>query len=169
MSGDAVLTFDDANGFQRAARRVAATGPGSWVAIRVLHRIDPLVFRLTRGKHTLSSLVSGLPVVFLTTTGARTGQRRTSPVLGFPTTDGLVVIASNYGQATHPAWYHNLRADPEGEVTVDGATRRIRAAQVEGDQRQRIWREGLKIYPGWSAYERRAPNRQIAVFVLSPI
>jgi deazaflavin-dependent oxidoreductase (nitroreductase family) len=90
-------------------------------------------------------------------------------LLGFPTTGGLVVIASNYGQATHPAWYYNLRAHPEGEVTVSGDTRPVRAAQVEGDQRQRIWREGLKIYPGWSAYERRAPNRQIAIFLLSPV
>jgi deazaflavin-dependent oxidoreductase (nitroreductase family) len=76
------------------------------------------------------------------------------------------VIASNFGQARHPAWYHNLRANPEGQVTVDGVTRRFRATEAEGEMRARIWQEGLKVYPGWSQYERRAANRQIAVFVL---
>jgi deazaflavin-dependent oxidoreductase (nitroreductase family) len=163
-----VLTFDRANRFQRAIRRFAATGPGSWLAIRVMHRIDKPVFRWTRGKHTLTSLATGLPVVFLTTTGARSGQPRTSPVLGFPTGEGLVVIASNYGQAHHPAWYHNLRANPEGEAAVDGQALRFRAIQADGEQRERIWREGLRIYPGWATYERRAPERRIAVFVLEP-
>ena len=164
-----ILTFDRANRFQRAIRRLASSGPGSWIAIRVLPRIDPPLFSLTRGRHTVSSLVSGLPVVFLTTTGARTGRPRTSPVLGFPTEQGLVVIASNYGQARHPAWYHNLLAHPEGEVSVHGESRRFRAREAERDERERIWREGLAIYPGWSSYERRASNRRIAVFVLEAI
>jgi deazaflavin-dependent oxidoreductase (nitroreductase family) len=147
-------------------RRFAATGPGSWLFAPVMHRIDGPVYRLTGGRHTFASLASGLPVVMLTTTGARTGVRRTVPVLGLPTADGLAVIASNYGQPHHPAWYHNLRANPEGEVTVDGTTRRFRATEAEGDVRARIWQESLKVYPGYSQYERRAANRQIGVFVL---
>jgi deazaflavin-dependent oxidoreductase (nitroreductase family) len=161
-----VVTFAEANPLQRAVRRIAASGPGSWLAVRLLHRIDAPVFRWTRGKHTVSSFITGLPVVFLTTTGARSGKLRTSPVLGFPTDDSLVVIASNYGQSRHPAWYHNLRADPEGQLSVRGQTRRFRAVQAEGDQRERIWQEGLSVYPGWATYQRRAPDRCIAVFVL---
>ena len=153
---------------QRALRRFAASPPGSWLFACVLHRIDRPVYRLTRGRHTFASLVSGLPVVMLTTTGARSGQRRSVPVLGLPTDDGLAVIASNYGQRRHPAWYHNLRANPEGEVTVEGATRRFRAREAEGERRDRIWRAALEVYPGWSAYERRATERRIAVFVLEP-
>jgi deazaflavin-dependent oxidoreductase (nitroreductase family) len=147
-------------------RRFAATDLGSWLFARVLHRIDRPVYRLTGGRHTFGNLASGLPVVMLTTTGARTGLHRTVPVLGLPTADGLAVIASNYGQPDHPAWYHNLRANPEGQVTVDGVTRAFRATEAEGEMRARIWQEGLEVYPGWSQYERRAPNRQIAVFVL---
>jgi deazaflavin-dependent oxidoreductase (nitroreductase family) len=147
-------------------RRVAATGPGSWLFARVLHRIDRPVYKLTGGRHTFANLASGLPVVMLTTTGARTGVQRTVPVLGLPSADGLAVIASNYGQPHHPAWYHNLRAKPEGQVTVDGVTRAFRATEADGEVRARIWQEGLKVYPGWTEYERRAPNRQIAVFVL---
>jgi deazaflavin-dependent oxidoreductase (nitroreductase family) len=163
------LSFERANSAQRALRRFAASGPGSWFFARVLHHIDRPVYRLSGGRYTFASLVSGLPVVMLTTTGARTGKPRTLPVLGFPTTDGLVVIASNYGQEHHPGWYYNLRANPEGEVAVNGHKHRFRATEAEGEQRERIWQQGLRIYPGWSTYARRASNRRIAVFVLNPI
>lgn len=160
-------SFDSANAVQRLIRRFAASGPGSFFFARVLHHIDRPIFKLTRGRHTLASLVSGLPVVMLTTTGAKSGRERTVPVLGLPTADGLAVIASNYGQRKHPAWYHNLKANPEGRVTVDGQTRTFRARIAEGEERQRIWDQGLRVYPGWSQYERRASHRRIAVFVLS--
>jgi deazaflavin-dependent oxidoreductase (nitroreductase family) len=147
-------------------RRFAASAPGSWLFARVLHRIDRPIYRLTRGRYTLASLVSGLPVVMLTTTGARSGQERTLPVLGLPTADGLAVIASNFGQERNPGWYHNLRANPQGHVTVNGERSAFRAVEAEGEVRARIWQEGLKVYPGWSQYERRAAHREIAVFVL---
>jgi deazaflavin-dependent oxidoreductase (nitroreductase family) len=162
-------SYAEANAVQRGLRQLVASGPGSRVAARLLHRVDGPVFRATRGRHTLSSLVSGLPVVFLTTTGARSGQPRTVPLLGVPTAEGLAVIASNFGQARHPAWYHNLRANPEGELSVDGRRRRFRAVEAEGERRQRIWDEGLKLYPGWTTYERRAKDRRIVVFVLEPV
>ena len=90
------------------------------------------------------------------------------PVLGLPTPDGLAVIASSYGQERHPARYYNLRANPTGQVTVDGVTRAFRARLAEGEMRERIWQEGLRVYPGWSQYERRASHRRIGVFVLEP-
>ena len=133
---------------------------------RVLLHIDRPVYRLTRGRHTFASLVSGLPVVILTTTGARSGRPRSVPVLGLPTPEGLAVIASNYGRPRHPAWYHNLSRRPEGRVAVDGAERRFRARAVEGEQRVRIWARALEVYPGFSQYERRAPHRHIGVFIL---
>src|SRR3954451_530291 len=146
------ISYQQASGVQRAIRRFASSGPGSWLFARIAHRIDRPLYRLTRGRHTLSTLVSGIPVVMLTTTGARSGQRRTVPVLGLPTDDGLVVIASNFGQRRHPAWYHNLRATPEGEVPVEWTTRRFRAVVAEGERRERIWKRGLEIYPGFSQY-----------------
>lgn len=163
------FTFQRANVIQKALRRVGGTGPGAWLFARLLHRIDRPVYRLTDGRHTFASLASGLPVVMLTTTGARSGQPRTVPVLGLPTAEGLAVIASNFGQLRHPAWYHNLRANPEGSVTVDGQSRRVSAVEADGDRRRRIWEEALRVYPGWSQYESRAANRRIAVFVLDPV
>ena len=163
------LNYARANLFQKALRRFAGSGPGSWLFARVLHRIDRPVYRLTKGRHTFASLVSGIPVVMLTTTGARSGQPRTVPVLGLPIENGVAVIASNFGQHSHPAWYHNLRADPQGSVVVDGRSRAIRAVEAKGERRAQIWAQGLRVYPGWSQYEQRASHRRIAVFALEPV
>jgi len=161
-------SYVDANAIQRLLRSFAASGPGSWLFARILHHIDRPVYRLTRGRHTFASLVSGLPVAMLTTTGARSGLPRTVPVLGLPLSDGLAVIASNYGQERHPSWYYNLRANPTGEVDFDGVKRRFCATEARGERRERIWQQGLRVYPGWSQYERRASDRRIAIFVLGP-
>jgi deazaflavin-dependent oxidoreductase (nitroreductase family) len=163
---DDAFAYARANGFQRAMRRLAASGPGAWLFARVLHHVDRPVHRLTRGRATFGSLVSGLPVVMLTTTGARSGKPRTVPVLGLPTPEGLAVIASNWGQARPPAWDHNLRADAAASIAIGRATRSVRAVEAQGERRERIWREGLEVYPGWSQYERRAGGRRITVYVL---
>jgi deazaflavin-dependent oxidoreductase (nitroreductase family) len=166
---DDAFAFARANAVQRAMRRLAASGPGAWLFARVLHRVDRPVHRLTRGRATLGSLVSGLPVVMLTTTGARTGRPRTVPVLGIPTEDGLAAIASNWGQKNPPAWDHNLRAHPDAFMAIGRTTRRVRAVAAEGGRRERIWRAGLEAYPGFSQYERRAGDRRITVYVLEPV
>ena len=112
--------FAEANVAQRGLRRFAASGPGSWLFARILDPLDRLTFRVTKGRHMFSSLLSALPVAMVTTTGARSGQPRTVPLLAMPTGDGLAVIGSNYGRPRHPAWRHNLRAHPEGAVEVEG-------------------------------------------------
>ncbi|MFZ0041918.1 MAG: nitroreductase family deazaflavin-dependent oxidoreductase [Solirubrobacteraceae bacterium] len=160
------LVYDRANPLQRGVRRFAASGPGAWLFARGAPHIDRPIHRLTRGRYTLASLLSGIPVVMLTTTGAKSGQPRTVPVLGIPAHDELAVIASNFGQHRHPAWYYNLRAHPEAEIAVDGVRRRVRAVVAEGERRDRIWQEGLRVYPGFSQYERRASHRDISIFVL---
>ena len=147
-------------------RRLAASGPGSAFFAHVLHRVDRPVFRLTRGRATVGSLVSGLPVVMLTTTGARSGRPRTVPLLGLPTPDGLAVIASNWGRDRPPAWDGNLRAEPSGSVAIGPHRRRVRAVEAEGERRERIWREGLEVYPGWSQYAARAGGRRFTIYVL---
>ena len=160
--------FAEANAAQRALRRFAASGPGSWLFSRVLDPLDRLTFRVTKGRHLVSSMLSALPVAMVTTTGARSGRSRTVPLLAMPTDDGLVVIGSNYGRPKHPAWRHNLRANPEGEVDVEGRRWAFRAVEVEDERRERIWEQALRTYPGFSAYARRAAPRRISVFVLEP-
>jgi deazaflavin-dependent oxidoreductase (nitroreductase family) len=162
------LVYDRANQFQKLVRRFAASGPGSWLFARIAPGLDRPIHRLTRGRHTLGSLLTGLPVVMLTTTGARSGQPRTVPILGIPVTVGIAVIASNWGQARHPGWYHNLRAHPEAQVVVEGVRQRVRAVEAEGERRAEIWAKGLRVYPGFGVYERRTAHRRISVFVLEP-
>jgi deazaflavin-dependent oxidoreductase (nitroreductase family) len=129
-----------------------------------------VVFRLTDGEHTLSSLLTGLPIIMLSTTGAKSGRVRTVPVLGLPDGDRIVVFASGYGQsARFPAWYHNLRAEPEARATVNGTDLRVRAYEAQGEERDRLWREALEIYPGFADYQKRSGGQDIPVVVLSPL
>ena len=160
--------YERANSVQKLLRRFAASGPGSWLFARVAHHLDRPVHRLTRGRHTLGSAITGLPVVMLTTTGARSGQPRTVPILGIPFSGGVAVIASNFGQRRQPAWCYNLRAHPDAQVVIDGVRRSVRAVEAQGERRAEIWQEGLRVYPGFAQYERRASHRRISVFVLEP-
>ncbi|WP_430333147.1 nitroreductase/quinone reductase family protein [Rhodococcus sp. ACT016] len=163
-------TYRQANLIQRGLRSVAGLAPVSWVFARTLHHIDRPVFRITRGRRTLTSMLTGLPVVMLTTTGARTGFRRTLPLLGLPDDGRIVVIASNYGQVDNPSWYYNLRAHPRAEISVaGGAVRDVRAREAEGAERERLWRLGLSIYPAWAGYAKRATDRRIPVMVLESV
>jgi deazaflavin-dependent oxidoreductase (nitroreductase family) len=104
----------------------------------------------------------------LTTVGAKTGRRRTVPLLGLPTQNTVAVIASNFGQSRHPAWYYNLRRDQDAEIVVNGTRQRVRAVEAKGRRRAEIWEAGLRVYPGFGQYERRAAHREIAVFELMP-
>ena len=162
------VSYAEANPLHRAIRWLAATRVGDWLFANVLRRLDGPVYRATSGRHTAASLLSGLPVVQLTTTGARTGRPRTVPVLGVPTPAGIAVFASNFGRARHPGWYHNLRAHPSATVTVRGGRMRVHAAEATDEVRAQVWRRGLEIFPGWAAYERRACGRSVAVFLLVP-
>lgn len=160
--------YADELAFRRLVRQTAATRPMTWLYIRIEKPIDQFVYRISRGWTTASALLSGLPVVMLTTTGARTGQPRTVPVLGFPDADRLIVIASNYGRSFYPAWYHNLRAHPRATVTVDQAAEDVEAHELTGDERDRWFEKAARMYPGFVTYEQRASNRRIPVLELQP-
>ena len=153
---------------RRLARRSAAARPVSWTYARIQPPIDRFVYRLTRGRTTLSMWIADLPIVMLTTTGARSGEPRTQPVLGLPDGDDVVVIASNYGRPRHPSWYHNLRADPSARVTIAGRGYEATASELAGPERDRYYDRAVEIYPGFRHYERWAAPRRIRVLRLSP-
>ena len=113
--------------------------------------------------------VTGLPIVMLTTTGAKSGRRHTLPLVALPDGDRLVVIASNYGQYRNPAWYHNLCANPRATIAFEGVTREVVARELEGGERERHYNRGIEIYPGWTTYRRRAAHRRIPVLELTPV
>jgi deazaflavin-dependent oxidoreductase (nitroreductase family) len=153
----------------RLVQLVAAKVPMSLVPVRALPRIDRGFYRLSREHTTFSAWVSGLPVVMLTSTGARTGRPRTVPVLGLPDGDRLVVIASNYGRPDNPGWYYNLLAQPRAVVTWEGSSVQMLARELKGEERQGQIARGLEAYPWWEQYHRRAAPRQIPVIMLEPL
>lgn len=127
------------------------------------------MLRLTGGRNTLTSLVTGLPTVTLTTMGARTGRRRTVVLVGMSVNSDVVLIASNWGQNHHPAWYHNLCANPHALLSIDGGLPRpYIAREAVGAERRQFWDMALDVYPGYERYACRAAPRQIPVLVLSP-
>jgi deazaflavin-dependent oxidoreductase (nitroreductase family) len=161
------MSYADSNLVQRSVRRFASTRPGSWLFARTLHHADRLVYRASGERTTFAALVSGLPVVMLTSTGAKSGRENTVPLLGFEEGDAVILIASNYGQAHHPAWFYNLRAHPRARIAVRGERREVTAEQVESPERERYIAVAAVAYPGYRRYERRAAPRRIAVFRLS--
>lgn len=159
--------YEDAGWFCRLNRRLAATRVMACVYAHTLHRLDRVTLRLTRRRTTFAALVSGLPVIMLTTTGARSGRERTMPVLGLPYGRELIVIGSNFGRRAHPAWYHNLRKHPLAAITQRGVTTAVSARLLEGEERERCFAAATAIYPGYAAARRRAAHREIGVFRLS--
>ncbi|MBI1299469.1 nitroreductase family deazaflavin-dependent oxidoreductase [bacterium] len=155
-------------GWQRLIQRVAALGPVARGLARVAPHVDRFVLRLSQNRYTLTSLIAGLPVIALTTTGARSGQLRTVPLVVLEDGHKLILIASNFGQAHHPAWYYNLRAHPVATVQLHGETKQYTAREADGDERDRYWRAAVSLYAGYAAYKERAANRRIPVFVLEP-
>jgi deazaflavin-dependent oxidoreductase (nitroreductase family) len=137
----------------------ALLGLRSW-----LHRI---AFRASGGR--LLRTWGGLPVLLLTTKGRHSGRTR-STILVTPVVDGesLVVVASDGGAPTHPAWYLNLCAEPEVDVLFDGRRRRMRARTVEGAERQVVFDRVVARAPAYGRYARRT-SRILPVVLLEPL
>jgi deazaflavin-dependent oxidoreductase (nitroreductase family) len=131
--------------------------------------LDRFVFRLSGGSTTVSSWLAGVEITMLTTVGAKTGIPRTLPVLGLHDGDGaMIVIASNFGRPRNPSWYHNLRANPCATIVVAGVRHELVARELSGAERERGYRRGEEIFPGFIYYRRWARNRQIPVLRLEP-
>jgi F420H(2)-dependent quinone reductase len=134
-------------------------------ALRSLGRLNVPLYRLTRGR--LMGSVGRAPVLLLTTTGRRSGQARTAPVVYLADGERLIVIGSNAGNANAPAWALNLRAHPDAEVDIRGRQRAVRARVAEGEERGQLWSAMNEQYAGFEDYRQRT-SREIAVFVLDP-
>ena len=157
-----------ANGLQRIMQAATSNRPSAWIFSKTLHQQDKVLFKATGGRLTRSSVLAGLPVVMVTTTGAKTGQSRTMPLLGIPVGDDLAVIGSNYGQKSTPGWVYNLEADPSAVVGYRDRTVAVVARQVDEIEAVRIFELASAVYPGYAKYRIRADHRVIKVFVLEP-
>ncbi len=152
---------------RHSTHSLLGTRPAAWLFSRTLPTIDKFFFRITGGRFLPSAVLAGLPIILLTTTGAKSGQPRYTPLVGIPDGKNYIVIASNFGQTHHPAWYFNLRANPVVTVTFRGKTMQFVARQAEGTERDACWNKALYYYKSYNAYKARA-EREIPVFILEP-
>lgn len=143
----------------------AQTRAGGRLFISVFPAIDRRLIPLTHGR---LSTGLGQPIVLLHARGAKTGVIRTTPLLATRHGEAIVLIASKAGAARHPSWFHNVRANPDVDVTVAGRRRAMRARVAHGDERERLWALACDNYSGYAAYQRRAGERLIPVVVLEP-
>lgn len=162
------LTTRPPNWLQRAVQRLGSTKVGSWVFSKTLAPVDLAINRLSRGKLNAPELLGGFPVIMLTTTGRRSGQNRTSPLVGIPSAGELAVIGSNFGQPAAPGWVFNLESTPSCSVGYFNQTAQCVAQELTPHQAERVFVDAAKIYPGFDKYRQRVNNRQIKVFLIRP-
>ncbi len=139
--------------------------PVTWFLVNVGNKIDPYLMKATGGR--LKTTVTA-PTVLLTHTGAKSGKKRTTPLAYFTDDDDVVLIASRGGHRDHPAWYHNVVANPEVELWTKGGGGRYRAREATRKERERLWALATGFYPGFARYQERAGDRRIPVIVCSP-
>lgn len=156
--------------WQRIIQRLAMTDlMSSGFLSRYLHHIDWPFLKWSQGKHSPSTWLSGLPVVVLTTKGARTGKPRTVPLAGFPDGDNIILVPTNFGARHFPAWYHNICADPQVQININGESKEYLARIIDHAHRDKYWQLALDYYPGYQLYEQRSGGRQVPIVLLEPV
>ena len=136
---------------------------------KYLHRMDAAVLQWSQGKKSLTTMLTGLPVVVLSSTGARSRKPRTIPVAGIPDGEKIILVPSSFGNKNYPGWYYNLRAVPKVELSLNGHKQDYLARIANPEEQQEYWQLALYYYPGYQFYEERAGGRKIPLFILEPI
>jgi F420H(2)-dependent quinone reductase len=142
--------------------------------LKIGDRIWPLMHR-AMGLHTLAYRATGgrighrfpgtAPMLLLDHVGAKTGKKRTIPLLYLRDGDDFVIVASKGGFPKNPAWFHNLRANPDTTIQVGSKRRQVSARVADPADRARLWPRVLETYSGYGDYQRRT-DRQIPVVIL---
>ena len=121
-------------------------------------------FRLSGGR--IGGSAYGAPVLLLNHTGAKSGKRRTSPLLYLPDGERMVIVASKGGYTKHPGWFHNLKANPDTQVELPREGKvAVRARQASPEERDELWPRAVDLYNGYAAYQ-RSTSREIPIVVL---
>ena len=129
-------------------------------------KLHAALLRATDGR--VGGRLLGSPVLLLVTTGRRSGLRRTTPLIYLPDGNRQVIVASNGGAAKHPVWWLNLQAHPEATVEIAGRKTRVRATEARGEEKARLWKRLVEMYPSYESYQRRT-DREIPVILLDPV
>jgi len=143
--------------------------------LKLADRMWPLLGPLMRGHARLYRATGGRvggvpglpPLLLLDHVGARTGKRRTTPLVYMPDGEALIVVPSKGGYPSNPGWLHNLRAHPDTEVQVGSQRRRVRAREANAEERRRLCPKAVEHNPVWGHYQERTA-RQIPLVILEP-
>lgn len=144
--------------------RIGGTRQFLRVAPKIVPPIDRFVHRVTGGRMTMTSLY--LPTILLTTTGRRSGEPRTAPLATLPDGDRWIVVGSNFGRQNHPAWTHNLLAEPTATVQLKGSTYSVEARLLSEEEKAEMWPRIIKLWPNFNKYSEYSGGRQLRVFSL---
>jgi deazaflavin-dependent oxidoreductase (nitroreductase family) len=138
----------------------------AWPVLRRLMSVHAKVYRLTNGRigHRLPG---GPPVLLLDHVGAKSGTKRTTPLLYVEDDPNVVLVASKGGYPKHPGWYHNLRANPDTTVQLGTERRSVRARVATPEERERLWPKAVETYSGYAGYQQRT-DREIPLVILEP-
>lgn len=132
-------------------------------------KIHVAIYRRSGGR--IGGHLPGWPaarILLLDHTGAKSGVRRTSPLMYHHDGDVIAVVASKAGQPTNPAWFHNLHANPDTTIQIGAELRQVRARVATDEERGLLWPKFVAFYPGYDFFERNARGRKIPIVVLEP-
>ena len=142
----------------------------------IADRVWPVTRNLMKGHTTVYRLSNGLvghripggpPMLLLDHVGAKSGARRTSPLVYVQDGSDYVIVASKGGHPKHPGWFHNLRANPDTTIQVGSKRRAVRARVATDEERERLWPKAVAVYGGYTGYQERTP-RKIPLVILEP-
>jgi len=152
---------------RRIILNMAATRQWMWTFHLYVRLIDMPISRLTKGLLVPSSYWNIMPIIYLTTTGAKSGTHRSIPVLCIPDGANLILVGSNWGNPKNPSWAYNLRTHPHTQVRKGKTEKSFQARELHGQERAAYWEKAVKFYPPYVSYEQHA-RRSLPVFLLEP-
>jgi len=139
--------------------------PNNRLMIRALSALHRCLYRATGG--LIGGRFGKANILLLTTTGRKTGRKRTTPLLYIKDGDDFVLVASNAGDDRDPGWCLNLKANPHAQVQVGWARTPVTARQASPEEKARLWPRVIDVYPGYDDYATRT-SREIPVVILTP-
>ena len=137
------------------------------LVVKPMSRLNIWLYRLSGGKLG-ARWTHGEPIMLLTYTGRKTGERYTKPLVYMRDGDTLVTVASKAGFSKHPVWYLNLKANPDCEVEIGRQKRRMRAREATAEERAKYWPQLVKMNPDFEAYMART-TREFPILLLTPV
>lgn len=150
--------------WERGLEGFAQTRLGGWIAVHIGNRVDRRLLKWSNGR---VGIFIGQSVGLLFVRGAKSGELRETPLLYTPDGNRILLVASNAGSTLHPAWYHNVRANPDVEFLPRGGPRAsYHARELEGTEREDAWAKVNDMYTGYDTYQERTGGRRIPVIAL---